>query len=110
MDRGVLKLGLKLLIKHHDVNYTGYINFILNNQQKMLVSTRPTSDIFLQFSFSCTGFFKIKLQSRTHSMGHTPLVPPFPFPVLLYNGFLVHLSISRSTLEGRGKRTWNTTC
>ena len=25
-------------------------------------------------------------------MGHTPLVPPFPFPVLLYNGFLVQLS------------------
>ena len=89
MDRGVLKLALKLLIKHHDVHYTGYINFTLNNPQKMLVSPRPTSDIFLQLSFYCTGFFKMKLQSRTHSMGHTPLVSPFPFPVLLYNGFLV---------------------
>ena len=58
----------------------------------MLVSSRPTSDIFLRLSFYCTGFFKIKLQSRTQGMGHTPLVPPFPFPVLLYNGFLVQLS------------------
>ena len=55
----------------------------------MLVSPRPTSDIFLQFSFYCTGFFKIKLQSRTHSMGQTPLVPPFPFPVMLYNDIMV---------------------
>ena len=110
MDTGVLKLALKPLIKHHDVHYTGYINFILNNPQKMLVSFRPTSAIFLQLSFYCTGFYKITLQSRTHSMSHTPPVPPFPFPVLLYNGFLVHLSILRSTLEGRGKRTWSTTC
>ena len=68
----------------------------------MLVSPRPTSDIFLQFSFYCTGFFKIKLQSRTHSKGQTPLVPPFPFRVMLYNGFLVHLSISRKE-EGKGR-------
>ena len=25
-------------------------------------------------------------------MGHTPLIPPFPFPMLLCHGFLVQLS------------------